>query len=266
MNMHAKYVTTEVDQRGVATVCLNNPDKHNAFDDGIIAELTEAFVFVGQAADVRLMVLASSGKSFSAGADLGWMKRMATYTRDQNLRDSQALAEMLKTLNYMTKPTIARVQGAAFGGAVGLVSCCDMAVATARASFSLSEVRIGLMPATISPYVVAAIGQRASRRYFTTAERFSAEQAQVLGLVSVVVAGEEQLDVAVSGLIDQLLANSPAAVSAAKQLVFDVAEREITDELIADTCDRIADIRVSAEGQEGLAAFLEKRNPGWINQ
>ncbi|MEH6549376.1 MAG: enoyl-CoA hydratase/isomerase family protein [Pseudomonadales bacterium] len=262
--MTGQFVTTDIDARGVATVTLNNPDKHNAFDDIIIGQLAESFATLDNSPEVRLMVLASSGKSFSAGADLAWMKRMATYTREQNLADSVALANMLKTLNFMAMPTIARVHGAAFGGAVGLVSCCDMAVATERASFSLSEVKIGMMPATISPYVVAAIGQRASRRYFTTAERFKAEEALRLGLVSQLVA-EEQLDAAIELLVESILANSPLAVKAAKQLVFDVAEREITDELIADTCRRIADIRVSPEGQEGLAAFLEKRSPSWIN-
>ncbi len=255
-------VMTHIDPRGVATVSMNNPDKHNAFDDRIIAELTDAFNAVAADDSVRVMVLASEGKSFSAGADLGWMKRMASYSHAENLRDSHALAEMLRVLNFMPKATIARVQGAAFGGAVGLVSCCDMAVASPRASFCLSEVKIGLIPATISPYVVAAIGQRASRRYFTTAERFSADTALQLGLVSQLVEAE-QLDDSIEQLISQLLANSPAAVKAAKQLVFDVADRVIDTALIEDTCTRIADIRVSAEGQEGLGAFLEKRTPAW---
>jgi methylglutaconyl-CoA hydratase len=261
--MTTSKVSTVIDNRGVATVSLNNPDKHNAFDDEIIAQLTDAFTSVENNPDVRVMILASQGKSFSAGADLNWMKRMASYTYEENLRDSGALASMLKTLNFMSKPTIARVQGAAFGGAVGLVSCCDMAIASERASFSLSEVKIGLMPATISPYVVAAIGQRVARRYFTTAERFNAETAVQLGLVSEVVV-EEALDPCIDILVKALLANSPAAVTEAKQLVFDVAEREITDELIEETSKRIAAIRVSEEGQEGLTAFLEKRQPNWI--
>lgn len=261
--MTTNKVSTVIDNRGVATVSLNNPDKHNAFDDEIIAQLTEAFTAVENNQEVRVMILASQGKSFSAGADLNWMKRMASYTYEENLRDSGALATMLKTLNFMSKPTIARVQGAAFGGAVGLVSCCDMAIASERASFSLSEVKIGLMPATISPYVVAAIGQRVARRYFTTAERFNAETAAQLGLVSEVVV-EEALDPCIDILVKALLANSPAAVKEAKQLVFDVAEREITDELIEETSKRIAAIRVSEEGQEGLTAFLEKRQPRWI--
>jgi methylglutaconyl-CoA hydratase len=256
-------VITDIDDRGIATVTLNNPDKHNAFDDAIIKELTAAFIAVERNPAVRVMILASRGKSFSAGADLNWMKRMADYSYEENLRDSQALAAMLKTLNFMSTPTIARVQGAAFGGAVGLVSCADIAVATERATFSLSEVRIGLIPATISPYVIAAIGQRAARRYFTTAERFGADEALRLGLVSQIVSDETHLDATIDTLASSLLANSPAAVSAAKELVFAVAQREISEPLIDDTCRRIADIRISAEGQEGLAAFLEKRTPVW---
>lgn len=262
--MSATYVTTAIDARGVATVTLDNPAKHNAFDDTIIAELTAAFTAVDKNPAVRVMVLASSGRSFSAGGDLNWMKRMASYSHEENLQDAQALAKLLHVLNFMGKPTIARIQGAALGGAVGLVSCCDMAVATERASFSLSEVKIGLMPATISPYVVAAMGQRACRRYFTTAERFSAEEALRLGLVAQVMADEEALDTAVAALVEQLLANSPAAVAAAKKLVFEVADQVIDETLIAMTCERIADIRASAEGQEGLSAFLEKRSPQWI--
>lgn len=257
-----KTISTHIDDRGVATVTMNNPDKHNAFDDGIIAELTTAFQQLADNTEVRIVILAAEGKSFSAGADLNWMKRMASYSHAENLRDSQALAEMLRALNFMPKPTIARVQGAAFGGAVGLVSCCDMAVAATRASFCLSEVKIGLLPATISPYVVAAMGQRAARRYFTTAERFSADTARQLGLVSE-VAESEELDNVIELWVNHLLNNSPAAVTAAKQLVFDVADRVIDSTLIADTCHRIADIRVSAEGQEGLGAFLEKRPPAW---
>jgi methylglutaconyl-CoA hydratase len=266
--MTEAVVTTQIDKRGVATVSLNNPEKHNAFDDTIIGQLTEAFTAVAANKTVRVMVLASQGKSFSAGADLNWMKRMTGYSYEENLRDAKALADMLKTLNFLPQPSIARVQGAAFGGAVGLVSCCDMAVGTPRAMFSLSEVKIGLMPATISPYVIAAIGSRASRRYFTTAERFSAETALQLGLLSDVVA-EDALDDTVNARVGQLLANSPAAVRAAKALVFDVAGQTInndgsSDDLIAMTSERIAAIRVSDEGQEGLSAFLEKRPASWL--
>ena len=256
-------VITDIDDHGVAQVRLNNPDKHNAFDDEIIGELTEAFVAIADNSNVRVMVLGSEGKSFSAGADLEWMKRMASYSYDENLRDASALALMLKTLNEIPQPTIARVQGAAFGGAVGLVSCCDMAVAASAGSFSLSEVKIGLVPATISPYVIAAIGQRAARRYFVTAERFDAHRALQLGLVNEVV-DAEQLDQEIDRLINTLLANGPEAVTGAKQLVFDVAGKPIDQQLIDATCETIAAIRVSEQGQEGLQAFLERRKPQWI--
>jgi methylglutaconyl-CoA hydratase len=256
-------VKSEIDARGVAWVTINNPDKHNAFDDQVIAQLTQAFAAIASNADVQVMVLSSAGKSFSAGADLNWMQRMADYSYEENLRDSHALAEMLYTLNTMPQPTIARIQGAAFGGAVGLISCCDIAVATDRASFSLSEVKIGLVPATISPYVIAAIGERASRRYFTTAERFDAQTAKQLGLVSELTE-IDALDSKVEEIITALLANSPTAIKAAKQLIFEISGKPVDQILIEQTCETIAAIRVSKEGQEGLKAFLEKRSPKWI--
>jgi methylglutaconyl-CoA hydratase len=261
--MDNQTVTTTIDPRGIATVTLNRPEKHNAFDDAVIAELREVFDSMATRDDVRLVVLASEGKNFSAGADLGWMKRMAEYDYDHNHRDAQALAGMLQALYSLPQPTIARVQGAAFGGAVGLVSCCDMAVASESASFCLSEVKIGLIPATISPYVIRAMGERAARRYFTTAERFGANEAQRIGLVSEVVAAEE-LDEGLEKLLSTLLQNGPAAVRASKALVVDFAGREISPEIIEDSCGRIAHIRVSEEGQEGLSAFLNKRKPGWL--
>jgi methylglutaconyl-CoA hydratase len=256
-------VITEIDNLGVARVTLSNPDKHNAFDDQIIAQLTESFSAVASNADVRVMVLGSEGKSFSAGADLDWMKRMANYSYDENLQDAQALALMLKTLNELPQPSIARVQGAAFGGAVGLVSCCDMAVAATAATFSLSEVKIGLVPATIGPYVIAAIGERAARRYFTTAERFNAQTAKHIGLLSEVI-DAEHLDDQVNLLVNALLANGPEAILAAKQLVSDISGQTIDQNLIDHTCEIIAGIRVSEQGQEGLNAFLEKRKPHWL--
>jgi methylglutaconyl-CoA hydratase len=260
--MTTQTVITSIDSRGVASVTINRPDKHNAFDDAIIAELRTSFDQLAQNPDVRVVVLASEGRSFSAGADLTWMKRMAEYDYQHNLQDAEALAGMLQALYALPQPTIARVQGAALGGAVGLVSCCDMAIANERASFSLSEVLIGLIPATISPYVIRAIGERASKRYFTTGERFDVEEAHRLGLVSEVAAGE-QLDQQLDALIDNLLANGPVAVRAAKKLVIDVAGKPIDDALTFDTCERIAGIRVSEEGQEGLTAFLQKRPPAW---
>ncbi len=247
---------------GLATVTLNRPEKHNAFDDEIIQQLTDAFNNVEQDDAVRVIVLAAEGKNFSAGADLAWMQAMASYSYEQNLADARKLALMLKTLNNLTKPTIARVQGAAFGGAVGLVSCCDMAVGSDDASFSLSEVKIGLIPATISPYVITAMGARAARRYFLTAERFSAETALKHGLLSEVCA-RDKLTECTDLLVDALMANSPQAVRQAKQLVHDVSNADLDDALIEDTSVRIAKIRTSSEGQEGLKAFLEKRSPNW---
>ena len=258
-------VITDIDDLGVARVRLNNPEKHNAFDDQMIGQLTEAFAAVAGNASVRVMVLASEGKSFSAGGDLGWMKRMASFSHEENLRDAGALGLMLQTLNQIPQPTIARIQGQAFGGAVGLVSCCDMAVAASAASFSLSEVKIGLIPATISPYVIAAIGERAARHYFVTAERFDAHRALQIGLVSEVV-DAEQLDQEVDRLVDAVLGNGPEAVRAAKQLLFDVAGKPIDQQLINATCETIARIRASEQGQEGLQAFLDKRKPQWLKQ
>ncbi|MDN3637644.1 enoyl-CoA hydratase/isomerase family protein [Simiduia curdlanivorans] len=250
------------DTRGVVTVTMNQPEKHNAFDDSVIEQLQAAFDKAREDKSVRALVLAAEGKSFSAGADLAWMQRMASYSLAENRRDADALAKMLFTLNHLPFPTLAKVQGAAFGGAVGLVSCCDLAFASTRASFCLSEVKIGLIPATISPYVITAMGERAARRYFLTAERFDAEKAKAIGLVSEVV-DENELNQAIEAAIGNLLNNSPAALSAAKQLVFDVANRPINQTLIDDTSARIAAIRVSQEGQEGLQAFLQKRKPQW---
>lgn len=261
--MTDKNITLAIDPRGVATVTLNNIEKHNAFDDKMISELTHIFEQVANNDTVRIMVLGANGKHFSAGADLEWMKRVSQYAYKENLADASALAKMLKTLNTLTKPTIARVQGAAFGGAVGLVSCCDIAVASSQASFCLSEVKIGLIPATISPYVIAAIGSRAARRYFNTAEKFDALTAKDLGLVSEVV-DADQLDSSINTLLEALLGNSPAALKASKQLVFDITGREINTGLIQETSKRIAAIRVSPEGKEGLSAFLEKRPAEWI--
>ena len=256
-------VITQIDSRGVAQVILNNPDKHNAFDDQMIIELTNAFNALAANANVRIMLLKSEGKSFSAGADLEWMKRMASYSYQQNLNDAHALAAMLKALHQMPIPTIARVQGAAFGGAVGLISCCDIAVASSKASFALSEVKIGLVPSTISPYVIAAIGERHAKRYFMTAERFDANTALQISLVHEAV--EEQfLDDKVEQLITAILSNGPEAVVAAKQLVFAVSGKAIDSSLIEHTCEVIAGIRVSAQGQEGLSAFLDKRKPHWL--
>jgi methylglutaconyl-CoA hydratase len=262
MNTNNEKVLFEVNEQGIATVTLNTPEKHNAFDDGIIEQLTDIFANISKREDISILVLASNGKSFSAGADLGWMKRMASYSYDDNLKDANALAQMLKALNFLPQTTIAKIQGAAFGGAVGLASCCDIVIASTKASFCLSEVKLGLIPATISPYVVDAIGLKASRRYFQTAERFFASKAQQLGLVDDIVEPEE-LTNEVSAMITKLLANGSQARRQAKKLSQDVAFQTIDEALLADTSKRIAAIRVSEEGQEGLSAFFEKRSPNW---
>lgn len=258
-------VVLSTDDRGVATLTINRPEIHNAFDDQLIEELITTLRQVEADDSIRILILASEGKSFSAGADLRWMRRMADYTPAENKADAMQLAELMKTLNFLSKPTIARVQGAAFGGGVGLVACCDIAIASSKTLFCLSEVRLGLIPAVISPYVVAAMGERASRRYFTTAERFGADEALRTELVHEVVESEG-LDAAIDAVIDQLLKGSPAAQAAAKSLIFAVARQPTTDTVIEDTADRITAARASDEGKEGLSAFLEKRSPEWITE
>lgn len=248
---------------GVATIRLNRPEVHNAFDDVLIGELSAELLRVDRMQDVRVVVLAANGKSFSAGADLNWMKRMAQYTEAENLRDARALAGLMRVLNGLRKPSIACVQGAALGGGVGLVACCDIAVAADPAMFSLSEVRLGLIPSVISPYVVAAIGERAARRYFLTAERFDAREAHRIGLVHEVVA-LEALDLRVQQLSAELLKNGPNAVSAAKDLIGLSKPRPVDEALVEETARRIAAIRVTGEGREGISAFLEKRAPSWL--
>lgn len=259
-------VLYSVDERGIASLILNRPEIHNAFDDGIIDALISKLQQAETDDQVRVLVLRSNGKNFSAGADLNWMRRMAENNRQENLEDARGLAKLMQLLNDLSKPTIALVQGAAYGGAVGLAACCDLVVATEASSFCLSEVKIGLIPAVISPYVVRAIGERQARRYFLTAEPFSSRQAQQWGLVHEVVESNEQLDQSKDQLITKLLGNSPQALGAAKQLIFAVANRPTDAEVIEDTAARIADIRVSDEGQEGLSSFLQKRKPNWIQE
>lgn len=256
-------ILLNLDAAGVATVTLNRPDIHNAFDETLIAGLTKTFEAAGTDSKVRVVVLAGAGKSFSAGADIKWMRRMAEYSRAENVRDAEALAGMLKTLNDIPKPTLAVVQGAAIGGGVGLIACCDIAIAAEDAVFSLSEVRLGLIPATIGPYVLAAIGARQARRYFLTAERFSAMDALRIGLVHEVVPAAE-LPGAHARHVEGLLKNGPRAMGAAKALIRDVAGRSIERGLIQETAERIATIRASEEGKEGLSAFLEKRPARWV--
>jgi len=257
-----ELVLCERDERGIARVTLNRPDKHNAFDDAMIALLRSHFDALREDESVRVVVLQASGKSFSAGGDLAWMQRMADYDYGHNMDDARALAEMLFALKTLPQATIARVQGYAFGGAVGLISCCDMAVAADNARFGLTEARIGLIPATIGPHVIEAIGPRWARRLFLSAERFDARRAEQIHLVHEVCA-LEALDDRVESLIKELLANSPAALREAKVLVQDFSGRPVDEAVIADTSARIAHLRVSTEGQEGLRAFLEKRTPAW---
>ena len=254
---------TVTDHGAVRTITLSRPDVRNAFNDEVIAELKNAFTEAGQAADVRCVVLAAEGSAFCAGADLNWMRRMADYTRDENLADAGELAAMLRVIYECPKPTIARVQGDVFAGGVGLVAVCDMAVSVDSATYCLSEVKLGLIPATISPYVIRAMGARASHRYFLTAERFSAAEAHRIGLVHEVVAADA-LDAKVAELTHALLSASPNAVRACKRLLQDVAERDINDTLVAHTVSGIADIRASDEGKEGVQSFLQKRKPSWL--
>ncbi|WP_027014211.1 enoyl-CoA hydratase/isomerase family protein [Comamonas composti] len=248
---------------GVATITLSQPEVRNAFSDEVIAEITRAFRTVAERSDVRAVVLAAEGPAFCAGANLNWMRRMADYSRDENREDAGLLAEMLRVIYECPQPTIARVQGDVYAGGMGLVAACDMAVTSSNAGFCLSEVKIGLIPATISPYVIRAMGARAAHRYFLTGERFDAAEALRIGFVHRVVEPDD-LDSAVDGLLKHLVSAGPDAVRACKRLVMDVAEREINEQLIAATVEGIADIRASAEGKEGVQAFLQKRKPGWV--
>ncbi|BCD88092.1 gamma-carboxygeranoyl-CoA hydratase [Pseudomonas solani] len=252
----------EFADNGVATLWLNRPEKNNAFNAGMIRELILALEAVKAAANVRFLLLRGRGRHFSAGADLAWMQESARLDYNANLDDSRELAELMYNLFQLKVPTLAVVQGAAFGGALGLISCCDMAIGAADAQFSLSEVRIGLAPAVISPFVVQAIGERATRRYALTAERFSGERARELGLLAECYPAEE-LEQAVQDWTANLLLNSPQAMRVSKDLLREVGNGELSPNLRRYTENAIARIRVSPEGQEGLNAFLEKRKPGW---
>jgi methylglutaconyl-CoA hydratase len=260
--MNAGDVLLSIDRRGIATLTLSRPERRNAFDDALIAELRGALDRLAADGAVRAVVLTGAGSAFSAGADLNWMRRVAGYGEAENRADAMALAHMLRRLDQLPKPTIARVNGAAIAGGVGLVCCCDMAVAAESAVFAVAETRLGLIPATIGPYVVAAIGTRAARRYFLTGESFPAADALRLGLVHAVIADAE-LDAAIERIVTALLAGAPLAQARAKRLVGEVASRPVTDDLMEFTARAIAEARASAEGREGLAAFLEKRKPQW---
>jgi methylglutaconyl-CoA hydratase len=256
------HVLLSIDHH-VATVTLNRPEVRNAFNDASIAALAEAFKSLGDDSRVRAIVLAAEGVGFCAGADLNWMRRMADYSREENLADAAQLAEMLRLVYTCPKPTVARVQGDVFAGGMGLVAACDIAVSVDTANYCLSEVRLGLIPATIGPYVVRAMGARAAHRYALTAERFSAAEALRIGFVHEVVPAES-LDAKVAEITGALVNAGPAAVRAGKRLVQDVAGRDIDAALIDRTVEGIADIRASAEGREGIQAFLQKRKPAWL--
>ena len=249
---------------GVATLTLTQPEIRNAFSDEVIADITAAFQSIAIRNDVRVVVLAAEGSAFCAGANLNWMRRMGDYSREENIVDAGKMATMLRTIYECPVPTIARIQGDVYAGGVGLVAACDMAVTVDSAYFCLSEVKIGLIPATIAPFVLRAMGARASHRYFLTGERFDAATALRMGFVHEVVAAES-LDSAVDQLLKALLAAGPAAVRACKKLVLETAEREINDALVQETVQAIADIRASDEGKEGVQAFLSKRKPNWLS-
>ena len=257
------FETLEITREGkAATVWMNRPDRHNAFNAQVIAELTQAFEQLGADSSVRVVILAGRGKSFSAGADLNWMKAAGEASFDDNLADARKLAGMLKTLAELPKPTIARVHGAALGGGMGLASACDICIASAAATFATSEVKFGIIPSAISLYVLRAIGARQATRYFQTAERIDARRAQDIGLVHEAV-DDDGLDAAVEAIVRSLLAGGPKAQAAAKKLIRDVSDRPIADELVEATARRIASLRSTPEAKEGLAAFIEKRPPRW---
>ncbi|HEU4850707.1 MAG TPA: enoyl-CoA hydratase/isomerase family protein [Telluria sp.] len=247
----------------VATVTLTRPDVRNAFNEKTIAELALVFDELSRNEFVRAIVLAAEGAAFCAGADLNWMKKMAGYSHAENNADAMALADMLLTIYTCPKPVVARIQGDCYAGGMGLVAACDIAVAVEEAHFCLSEVKLGLIPATISPYVIKAMGENASRRYFLTAERFTAQEAHRIGFVHE-TATTDTLDSVVAGIVKALVSNGPNAVKLAKDLVREIPGRQVTTELLADTAERIANIRASTEGREGVASFLEKRKPSWL--
>ncbi|MRW90261.1 enoyl-CoA hydratase/isomerase family protein [Duganella sp. FT80W] len=248
----------------VATVTLNRPDVRNAFNETSISEIKQAFSELGEDAALRAIVLAANGPAFCAGADLNWMKKMAGYTHAENHADALQLAEMLRAIYLCPKPVVAKVQGDCYAGGMGLVAACDIIVAVDEAQFCLSEVKLGLIPATISPYVIKAMGENAARRYFLTAERFGAREALRIGFAHEVVAADA-LDAKVAEIVKTLVNNSPHAVQQAKTLVREVSGQAVSDALLADTAERIAQIRASDQGREGVASFLEKRKPAWLN-
>lgn len=257
-----EILLTSIDPRGVITATLNRPDVHNAFDDQLVAALTDCFRKAEADPTVRALILQGAGKSFSAGADLNWMGRMSGYSDAENIADAERLAVMLQVFDCLSKPTIVAVHGNCFGGALGLVACADIAIASETATFCLSEVRLGLIPAVISPYVVRAMGVRASRRYALTAERFGAQEALRLGFVHSVVTDNVARS-AVESVAAAIVAGAPEAQGVTKRLIAEVSSRAIDDDVMALTAKAIAEKRASAEAKEGLAAFFDKRKPEW---
>lgn len=260
--MSTPSVLTEIGAGGIATITFNRPDLHNAIDESVIQQFQAALRRVAADAAARVVVIAGNGKSFCAGADLNWMKRTAGYTEEQNYRDALEFTEILALLDGMPKPTIARVHGPAYGGGVGIVSCCDIAIGTPEAAFAFSEVRLGLIPAMISPYVVAVIGERYARRYMLTAERIDAAEALRIGLLHETCAAGE-LDARIAAVVDQCLRGGPASIASSKALIAAVAHGPIDQAKRDYTARMIAATRASDEGKEGIAAFLEKRRPAW---
>lgn len=262
--MQTTWQTLELHIDGhIANLALNRPDVRNAFNGTMVAEITQAFRELGASQDIRAIVLSANGPAFCAGGDLAWMKSMAVFDHAQNLADARGLAQMLRAIDCCPQPVLAKVQGDCYAGGLGLVAACDIAIAAETANFCLSEVKLGLIPATISPYVIRAIGERFARRYFLTAERFDAIEAQRIGLLHEAVP-VEMLDARITGIAQSLCTAGPQAVRQAKRLVHEVAGRTMDDALLADTAGRIADVRASEEGREGMQAFLEKRKPSWL--
>ena len=259
-----KWQTLKLAVKGhLATIMLNRPDVSNAFNETLVKELESSFRELTDSREIRVIVLAGIGKCFSAGADLRWMKTMADLSEEENLADAHGLVAMLHTIYTCPKPVIARVHGDAYGGGVGLIAAADIAVAADSACFSLSEVKLGLIPATISPYVIRAIGARAARRYFLTAERFDAIEALRIGLVHT-IAPTDALDRVIESLVAAVLQNGPGAVAKSKRLIQDLDGQSLSDDLLADTARQIAQTRATDEAREGVRAFLEKRLPAWV--
>lgn len=254
---------TSIDDHGVARIVIDRPDRHNAFDEALIAALTDNFTTLGNDPAVRAIILSGNGKSFCAGADIGWMRRAASWSEAENLADAMKLSAMLNAIDTCPKPVVARVHGVVAGGGVGLVACADMSVAIEGAQFRLSEVRLGLTPATISPFVIARIGAGQARRWFLTAEGFGAAEAQRIGLTHESASDDAAADAVIANWLTHLGAAAPGAVADAKALVRDVAGRPVSDALRHETAARIAARRASAEGREGIAAFFDKRKPAW---